>query len=68
MNSYYVVGYTKKALSLFVMIPHQPWLTQVLVLVSVVPAGDKAVPASPGSPVPHQHLLGGRHSHVVPVE
>lgn len=32
-----------------------------------VPAGDKAVPAPPGTPVPDKHLPGGRHPNVVPV-
>ncbi len=34
----------------------------------VVPAGHEAVSASRRSPVSHQHLPGGRHPHVVPVE
>lgn len=33
-----------------------------------VPEGDKAVPAPRGPAVPHQHLPGGWHPHVVPVE
>lgn len=34
----------------------------------VVPASDEAVPSPRGPSVPDQHLPGGWHPHVVPVE
>lgn len=36
--------------------------------VPAVPEGDQAVPAPRGPAVPDQHLPGGWHPHVVPVE
>lgn len=39
-----------------------------LPLLPLVLTGNKAVPAPPGALVSHQHLSGGWHPHVVPVE
>lgn len=36
--------------------------------VASVPTGNKTVPAPLGTVVSHQHLSGGWHPHVVPVE
>lgn len=47
-----------------------PCLLSLLMMLSAhaVPEGDEAVPSPRGPPVPDQHLPGGWHPHVVPVE
>lgn len=47
-----------------------PCLPSLLTMLSApaVPESDEAVPPSRGPAVPDQHLPGGWHPHVVPVE